>query len=195
MLGRFTYFTPWYVVLLLFISLLSTAQASMSIIESPEELAQSSDRICAIKIIRQSTELRGQIVLTRSRVEPLECWKNKTSKPFDILWPGGSYQSKSMNKALATSAPGAPQLKANDAAILYLKKSKGKETFVIHNWTQGSVPLTWDSQSKQFLLLENWAPKVRATAQTIAEERQHLVDRSLKSYGSYLTSLLKKKKK
>ncbi|MDB5038491.1 MAG: hypothetical protein JWQ35_2019 [Bacteriovoracaceae bacterium] len=140
--------------------------------------------------------------MTKARVHPIECFKGGDSKDFDVIWPGGVFESvdkEGKTVSTKTFVPGTPNLKVDQTAVLYLYRTTPSEPFVVHSWINGVMNLEWDAAEKQYVIQSQQAshePTLPANGGHFKAQTNTLSSaKTLKSFGEKVKQVLSTQKK
>ena len=116
-------------------------------ITSEAKKIQESELICAVKILEIRADRPQQVVLTRAKVQPIECFKGQAKTPLEVVWPGGVDSEGHQTRVIGT-----PNLKVGEEVILFLWRKSAGYPFGIHSWTAGIIPIYWNKITQRYEL-------------------------------------------
>jgi len=149
-------------IILAFICVVKTTFASQAILPHQENI-KNAQLICAVKVLTQKTESKNSTIMTHSTVKPILCFKGSVSTDLEIEWAGGVLGEK------RTVIAGAPKLKVDDAAILYLTREKDSEPYIITNWAQGVIPLEKAPNSDEYQVPKKYVKGLKLEGQRLED--------------------------
>jgi hypothetical protein len=107
--------------------------------KNENQIILDAKAICAVDVLELKTERLQTTVVTKAKVQPIECFKGDIAKPFYVKWPGGTYQKD--GQIYKAGAAGTPNLQKGKAVILFLWRSSPKDEYTLLNWVNGVIRL------------------------------------------------------
>lgn len=124
--------------------------ATMFIPKSENQMILDAEWICAVTVLELRSVKSESAIITKARVQPIECYKGGSPDPFVVKWPGGVYRQG--EKTYKTVVAGTPHLQKGESVVLYLWRSNPQDDFTVLSWVNGVIPLEKDPVSNKLAI-------------------------------------------